>query len=61
MMLHYQYTLEFGLFQLSVRFHHVGFVLILGSLFFSLSSGWSYFQGFIDHIPEAQSQDDQAI
>ncbi|TVQ98766.1 MAG: CDP-diacylglycerol--glycerol-3-phosphate 3-phosphatidyltransferase [Deltaproteobacteria bacterium] len=50
MMLHYEYVLHYGLFELTVRFNRVGFVLLLISMFFSLASGYSYFRGFLDHI-----------
>lgn len=50
LLLHYGYTINFGLFALDIRFHQVGFTLLLLSLVFSLSSGAEYFRGFLQHI-----------
>ncbi len=57
LMLHFEYTVEFGLFELVVRMHNVGFALLLLALAYSLSSGWEYFRGFLAAIDEtARSQ-----
>lgn len=57
LMLHFEYTLEFGLFELVVRMHNVGFALLLLALAYSLTSGWEYFRGFLTAIDEtARSQ-----
>ena len=54
-MLHYQYTLDYGLFELTVRFHHVGFAMLLISLVLSYTSGFEYFMSFVRAIEPTQS------
>lgn len=47
LLLHFPYTLYFGLFSLDVRFHSVGLVVMGLSLVFSLTSGAVYFRNFL--------------
>ncbi len=49
-LIHHPYTVDYGLFSLDVRFDRFGFVLLLLSLGYSLSSAWSYFRGFLAAI-----------
>ena len=52
LMLHYEYTVPFWGVDLHIRFHHIGFAMLLLSLGYSLSSSWTYFRGFIRAIGE---------
>mgnify|MGYP000893517261 CR=1 FL=1 len=55
LLLHHRYTLEYGLFTLDVRMHTVGIVLMLGSLYYSLASGWMYFRNFLSGVADAKA------
>ncbi len=55
LLLHYEYTLHFGPFDLRARLSQVGLLLMLVSLYYSLLSGWRYFQGFLEGIDRAQA------
>jgi CDP-diacylglycerol--glycerol-3-phosphate 3-phosphatidyltransferase len=52
------YHVRFGLFDLVVDFARVGFVVLLLSLFYSLSSAWTYFRGFLDGIARIKTASD---
>lgn len=54
--IHHTYHVEFGLFTLVIRFHHVGFILLLLSLVYSLLSGWTYFADFLRNLDKAASK-----
>lgn len=56
LIVHYTYEIDYGLFSVSINFHRFGFWLLLLSVFFSLSSGWSYFKGFLKAIEARQSE-----
>ena len=49
-MLHFPYELDYFAFRVDIRFDRVGYVLLLISLGFSLTSGAEYFQGFLNEI-----------
>lgn len=50
LLIQHRYLLEFGLFTLDVRFHHVGMALLIVSLGYSLYSGGEYTAGFLKAI-----------
>lgn len=54
LLIHYPYEIDYWLFTLDVRFHEVGFALMLVSLAYSLGSGWEYFKGFVDGVAEVK-------
>jgi CDP-diacylglycerol--glycerol-3-phosphate 3-phosphatidyltransferase len=51
------YHVRFGLFDLVVDFARVGFMVMLLSLFYSLTSAWTYFQGFLQGIAALRTGD----
>lgn len=53
--LHYTYEIDYLLFSVKVNFHRLGLWLLLLSLFFSISSAYEYFRGFIQAIDAFQS------
>lgn len=55
LLIHHEYTVPYGLFDLQVDFRRVGVVLLLVSVAYSLSSAWSYFRGFLASIEERGS------
>ncbi len=52
LLIHHRYTLDYLAFTLDVRFHELGFALMVVSLGYSLSSGWEYFRGFVNGVAD---------
>ncbi len=50
LLLHYQYPVDFGLFQVDVDANRAGTALVYLSLFFSVWSAWKYFAGFVEAV-----------
>lgn len=54
-LIQHQYVVDFGLFSLDVRFDRLGFVLLLMSLGYSISSAWQYFRGFLQGVGQLKA------
>ncbi len=47
LLLHYTYTLDFGVFSFNATFHQLGMIFTYMSMVLSVWSGFRYFQGFV--------------
>ncbi len=56
LIIHYEYTVDYGFIAFRLNFHLVGLWLLIISVIFSLQSAYEYFKGFMDAIEKVQTQ-----
>ena len=61
LLIHHEYTVDYGLFELVVDFNRVGFALMIASLIYSYHSGWEYLRGFWEGVGAAKAVAHQIV
>ena len=60
LLIHYVYTVDFLFVEVKVNFHLCGLWLIVISIFFSLTSAYQYFAGFLSGIEKARRSEGES-
>lgn len=56
LIIHYEYLVDYGFFEIHVNFHKVGLWLLIISVVFSLQSAYEYFRSFLKAVEKVQAE-----